>query len=237
MDYGVKVEGKNTRYKVTIVILILLLIVVTSAAGYLYLNKDGNTSSNKKIEVEKEDKDDGAFSNAISNGFIIDKSLNSNGKSYSLVSGNSSNGINLSFDSSKTTMSVSICNCKFNLSYSIGWVTANEENCDGITYENRGTISFDQEVQEVLIGGFGQSNSNDTMLFLMKDGTVEYIPIRKAYTSTQPEKVTSYGKIANVDGIVKFYQVSAGQYVTVLAQKADGSFYDLNESLTSINAW
>ena len=72
----------------------------------------------------------------------------------------------------------------------------------------------------------------------MKDGTVEYIPIAKAYKAKSPEEIKStYGTIPEVKNIIKLYQVSAGSYVTVLAQKADGSFYDLNESLSSIKAW
>ena len=137
-------------------------------------------------------------------------------------------------------MEVYIAACRFNFTYGIGWVTMNEETCAAEgekQYEKRGEISFSQEVSDFRIGGFGQEQSHDTMLFLMKDGTIEYIPIKKGYTGISPDKVKSFGKIPGVEGIIKLYQVSAGSYATVLAQKADGSFYDLNESLTSISAW
>ena len=241
---------KSTNGLVTaIVVLAVLLVVALCSTAYFYFkaNRNSTEGGNNKttIVTDKENKNKNSEKLVVENGFNTSKSLNTSGKTYTLVGSYANSGLNLIFDSTKKKMEVYIAACRFNFTYGIGWVTMNEETCAAEgekQYEKRGEISFSQEVSDFRIGGFGQEQSHDTMLFLMKDGTIEYIPIKKGYTGISPDKVKSFGKIPGVEGIIKLYQVSAGGngasgYTTVLAQKADGSFYDLNESLTSISAW
>lgn len=231
-----------------IVVLAVLLVVALCSTAYFYFKANRNSTergNNTTIVTGKENKNNNSEKLVVENGFNTSKSLNTSGKTYTLVGGYANSGLNLRFDSTKKTMEVYIAACRFNFTYGLGWVTMNEETCAAEgekQYEKRGEISFSQEVSDFRIGGFGQEQSHDTMLFLMKDGTIEYIPIKKGYIGISPDKVKSFGKIPGVEGIIKLYQVAAGGngasgYTTVLAQKADGSFYDLNESLTSISAW
>lgn len=240
---------KSTNGLVTaIVVLAVLLVVALCSTAYFYFKANRNSTergNNTTIVTGKENKNNNSEKLVVENGFNTSKSLNTSGKTYTLVGGYANSGLNLRFDSTKKTMEVYIAACRFNFTYGLGWVTMNEETCAAEgekQYEKRGEISFSQEVSDFRIGGFGQEQSHDTMLFLMKDGTIEYIPIKKGYTGISPDKVKSFGKIPGVEGIIKLYQVATGGngasgYTTVLAQKADGSFYDLNESLTSISAW
>lgn len=240
-----EVKYKNGKgLVVAVVILVILLVCTIGTTIHFYLKSNGKTGketvvadkADKNLNIDKGDDNLNTEDVVVKNGFDNSKSLNTTGKSYTLMGSYADRGINLSFDTTKKKMSVNLSACKFNSAYGLGWVTASGEFCAD-AYENRGEVTFAQEVSDFMIGGFGQSAVNDTMLFLMQDGTIEYIPIRKAYSSNAPENVKSYGAISGIGAVIKLYQVSAGSYVTVLAQKADGSFYDLNESLSTINAW
>lgn len=243
-------EKKATNGLVTvIVILSVLLVVALSGTAYFYMksseNTNGENGNNNKESVvtDKGSKNNNTEKLVVENGFDTSKSLNTNGITYTLGSGSSNGGISLTLDADRKKAAVTLSACTINLTYGLGWVTENKNYCDVKVQEHRGDITFDQEVSEVMFGGFGHDVSHETMLFLMKDGTVQYIPIAKAYKAKSPEAIKStYGTIPEVKDIIKLYQVSAsapnaGGYVTVLAQKADGSFYDLTHSLSSINAW
>lgn len=68
--------------------------------------------------------------------------------------------------------------------------------------------------------------------FLMDDGTVEYMPVGKALVDGMYK---SYGKISDVENVIKFMRGSVvyGSHPErgIFAQRADGKFYDLWESL------
>lgn len=88
-------------------------------------------------------------------------------------------------------------------------------------------------IVDVFVGGFGNGMGNETMLFLMEDGTVEYMPIMKAY---KEKNYRSHGKIPGVENVIKFmngdyYHIPYGPYSNVFAQRADGKFYSLAEIL------
>ena len=79
---------------------------------------------------------------------------------------------------------------------------------------------------------------SSTILFLMDDGAVEYIPIECAIK----EGFRSYGKIKDVDGVISLQQTYAntgyeGGSLTVAVLKANGEFYDLYTKLEDMNAW
>lgn len=230
-----KKEGKNSL--TVIVVLVILLVCALGSTAYFYLESERATGK-ETVVTGKASKNDNTEKAVAVNGFDNSKSLNTTDKTYTLTASSGDGGILLAFDANKKKVTVTLSACTINFAYNLGWVTANEESCKVREREKRGEMTFDQEVSEVMIGGFGQEASHDTMLFLMKDGTIEYLPIAKAYKTTGPDNTkTTYGTIPEVKDVIKLYQVSAGSYVTVLAQKADGSFYDLNESLSSIKAW
>ncbi len=103
-------------------------------------------------------------------------------------------------------------------------------------------INFDQPIADIALGESGQTVGGDVLLFLMQDGTVEYMPIVKALTENRLE---SYGKMGGLTDIVKFYRTDAidsngdfSGYITTLAQKTNGQIIDLQgfmRSATTIN--
>lgn len=102
------------------------------------------------------------------------------------------------------------------------------------------TITFDEEVADVYFGGKGQAAGGESLYFLMKDGTVEYMPLLKALRDND---VRSYGKIKGVEGVVKLQMAGVsfadpsipGGHVTTIAVKGDGTFYDLMSYSSSDN--
>lgn len=94
------------------------------------------------------------------------------------------------------------------------------------------TISFDQSVSEVYIGESGTSVKGDVLLFLLEDGTVEYMPVVEALKN---HDFRSFGQLGGVEDIVKFYRADAitneRSYYTTLVQRADGSIIDLQTLL------
>lgn len=128
----------------------------------------------------------------------------------------------------------------WNLEDSVGTLTLNwdiAKEVYGLTTDKTSTESLtdfgpnNTEVVDVLACGFGQAAGKETILFLMKDGTVEYIPLRKAFANNN---FKSYGKLSGVENVIKLLPVSvnnrhgAGGYVSTVAQRADGNYYDLS---------
>jgi len=88
---------------------------------------------------------------------------------------------------------------------------------------------------DLLLTGFGQAVGDETLFFIMADGTIEYIPLAKAI---QENNIKSYGKLPNVSNVIKFYDGSScpaegytGCGHQALAQRADGNYYELYDAV------
>ncbi len=101
-------------------------------------------------------------------------------------------------------------------------------------HDNNYTIVMSNTVEDIFISGFGQSAGAETLLFLMSDGTVEYMPIEDAIKTNN---VNSYGKLPNVSHVIKFLMAeetapnTVGSSITILGFNNDNSFYDLGQIL------
>ena len=106
------------------------------------------------------------------------------------------------------------------------------------------TVSnFEGKIRKVYVGGWGQAIGNETIFYLMKDGTVEYTSIdsnvvNEALKDPDNFSLKSSGKVDGVEDIVMIARIGVGStetpvggYGTTIAIKADGSFYDLYEIL------
>ena len=103
------------------------------------------------------------------------------------------------------------------------------------------TFNFDQPVIDFTTGVFGQATGYEIALFLLSDGTIEYMPIHQAIENND---VRSYGKLGDLSNIVRLESASAhgeagcetndtegcvGGYTTVIAIDANGKIYNLND--------
>ena len=110
-------------------------------------------------------------------------------------------------------------------------------------YSNTANVKInfgDKKVQNVYNLGAGQSASGNCILFLMEDGTVEYMPLIYAIIH---EDFRSYGKLEGAENIVDITSAyangpfeGAGSGNTVLLIQEDGTAYDIGEQLRNINS-
>ena len=228
-------ELNQKKSRGTIVIIILLVIALCGMGGYLVYDKvlspqeeTSQEEDNRDETVGEEEETDSSQSTENSSyqaTFRGNQAINTSGLTYQLF--DSVEGINVTLGASQREVTFSYNSYTVNGRYALGWVTA----LDSYTYTPVTINNFTKDIVDIYLGGFGQDASNDTLLFLMNDGTVEYVPIRLAL-STNNQAISSYGSLPSVSNVVKFYtaQVSSG-YATVLAQRSDGTYYDLSQVL------
>lgn len=89
-------------------------------------------------------------------------------------------------------------------------------------------LELSQNISDIVIISAGQTVGMERILFLMEDGSVEYIPVAEA---VKENNFTSRGKVENLKNIVKFYKggfdtkEGIGGGAMSYAQDADGKIY------------
>ncbi len=92
---------------------------------------------------------------------------------------------------------------------------------------------FSGKVEEIELAEIGQEASGSYFLFLMGDGSVEYISLVDLLDTNN---LASRGKIQGLNNIVRIKNISAREnegsgWSTALAFDTDGNFYDVNNLL------
>ncbi len=225
-------KNKSTGKTVIIIILIVLLLGLIL---YICYDKKLFFNTNDKVSEQKEDTDKEKYDSSIDNvkDLKIDneKCLNCKEKEnhyYIISSYNHIEEVNASFsteNNKKGMVSINIdeYNRKAVSNYSLS-----NPNLE---------YNFDQEIRNVIVSNIGQEELAPIVVFLMEDGTLNYIDI---YKGLEDNDLSTYKEINNVNDIINLYQASvcsneAGvcSTTTVLAQKEDGSFYDLESMIYS----
>jgi len=137
-------------------------------------------------------------------------------------------GISVVIDSTRKKATISFNGATVSSSFGLGWTTSADKN----VYEKIDTKTFDKKVTQVLIDGSGQSANSMAILYLMEDGTVEYVPILKELKtnwdqSDNSKKFNSYGKLEGITKVISLIPADSANYHTVLARQADGTVTDL----------
>lgn len=228
-------EKKKSRTWVHVLVGFLLGVVLLGGGCYFLYSQNYLSFGKKSIVQKDQSKDEkqettSKVSNVELIHFDASKCLNSNADSYTLTIPTHSLGINVSLDSTQKKVTVSVNRHLVNVAYGLNWETSSQ-NYEEESHE----VVFEQKVDDIFFGGIGQDGSHDTLLFLMEDGSLEYLPVRKSLEENH-EQLKSYGKLSGVSQIVKLYAANAsrnpvGSGVTILAQKTDGTFYDLSAIL------
>ena len=137
-------------------------------------------------------------------------------------------GFTVDVDNSRKSARISYNGATVSSSFGLGWFTGADTN----TYELIDTKTFDKKIAQVLIDGSGQDVIGSAILYLMDDGTVEYVPILKELNTNwqqndNSKKFNSYGKLDGITDVISLIPASATGYHTVLARKADGTVINL----------
>lgn len=109
----------------------------------------------------------------------------------------------------------------------------NDMSFDVDKYDYSPKIEFgDRKVQNVYNLGPGGTGYGNFILFLMEDGTVEYMPL--AYSIANND-FRSYGKIDGIENIVDIVDASLPiKGKTVLLIQKDGTAYDIGDQLMKL---
>lgn len=224
-------ENKKSKTGLHVFVGILLGIIIcggvvfaTYSLGYLTFNQVEETEKTETNNEENNEAEEEVSDNSLD--FDTSKIVNSTADSYELQNYNGT--IDVRLDNTRKIATLSFNRKTLSDTYGLNWDTTGV--VEG-TVEDK-AITFTQGVKDVYVGGIGQDMSGDIILFLMDDGTVEYIPIYQALSTNGIDSLTSYGTLPDLKGIVKFYSVGAirnpvGSSVTILAQTKDGTLYDL----------
>lgn len=214
-------EKKKSNVGLIILVVILLLSCVGMGA-FIFINKDKLTAKdNTTTTVKNESKKVNEKATKCPD---ISYDLNTN--EYGL--GASAAGISVTIDNTRKSAIISYNGATVSNTFGLGWVTAAET----YSYEIIDTKTFDKKISQVLIDGSGQDATNSAILYLMEDGTVEYVPILKELNTnwSQPDntkKFNSYGKLNGISEVISLVPAEAQGYHTVLAKKADGTVTNL----------
>lgn len=111
-----------------------------------------------------------------------------------------------------------------------------------VDIQNQELTGFDGKIASVYFANFGDDIEPCKILFLMEDGSVEYIDSEKMIKS-KDQKYVSEGKIEGLENIVHFENVAVafedengereGGTLTVVAVDKDGYSYDLDQLINN----
>lgn len=220
-----------------IIILASLIIVILGLTSYIIYehkiiskqNSNNNQTIDKNIDTKKEkntsSKKEECPQPKVVRGINTSDCINNKNYDYSLVQG--SNGLNFTLNQTNNSVDLYVNWEMIKRGYGI--------DIQGNPTSNYTINNFSGKVVDMLEGGIGQDATGTLAIFLLEDGTIEYIPL---YEALKNQNIKSYGKVAGVEDIIKLYSSTAapkdspvGAYVTILAQKSDGTFYNLQDKI------
>ncbi len=200
------IKVKNRELKVIVVILAILVIVLVGYIG-IYANL------NKTINFDRK------------------KCINSDFSGYDIMRSGTSeeiDGLIFSIEEDERNVRIQVrYDMMYHKEYSEEEILAGKQNDDI-------QLQFDKEVEYIFGGIFGPDYSTDgVFLFLLEDGSVEYMNYSDIYYSNKYE----HKPVNGVNDIVRFDNISFSKVVendyncgyTIIAYKIDGTYYDLSE--------
>lgn len=240
--------------KSTVVILVIILLVICGIAFYLYQVD----VSKKQLEKELQTTED-IWKLQTENAELKEK-LENQVANKSDVADNTQNKTDVKFDSSKmksdstnvryeeeTEWIPNSGGLKIEIKEGKPFLTTDIEDEQYKFYfsevkeqvKNKEITGFKSKVNDVYYAYMGNGDPAPMILFLMEDGTVEFVDSLKMLTN---EKYESQGKIKELSNIVKFIHLNAqefdengegmGGWITVAAIDEDGYSFDLSASKT-----
>lgn len=226
---------KNNSSRKYIIAISILAVITLCLAGYICWDKFINNSSIKSSNTDKT-----SSSKTVNNDDVIPSSAPSETKvadSLKIINFDKKNCINNDISNADVTRSGS--DYINGLSFSINndektvFVQARYDlmKPDEVTtstpnYLENKNIQFDKKVEDIFIALFADNQYDGSkILFLMDDGSVEYIKYSDIYDSRKYDLKA----IDGVEDVVKFENALVSNEFSVFAFKADGSYYDLSK--------
>ena len=237
---------ESKRKNVYITIFVITTIIASCAAVYFYLKASNNklvenaeikesASQTSEESIASEEKVDYKYQRV---GFDSTKCLNKKDSLMSykkMVRTNFEDKFQCYVGDDKKSVGLSIKYDFLENAFSVKLDKKKDQNVpdDLNTYFNTTINNFSDEIVDIKASIFGNSIEGLSIIFLLKNGTVEYMPVKIA---AQKNEFKSYGKLGNISDIVEICEGSVtygdalpGGFASIFAIKQDGSFYDLAE--------
>ena len=237
---------KKIRKNGSVVAIVSLTILVVVLVGYIgydkFLNKTTvnstqENSDNKNANVNgNQNNNQTSSSNKVIN-FDRKNCINSNLSDKNVsnsVSNGSVDGLNFYTDESNEKI------VKVQVNYKIMFpkrYSEDEIRNNTVKYYDEINLNFDKKVEEIFCGHFSPDYLGNVFIFLLEDGSLEYMKFSDIYNSQKYE----HKPINGVNEIVKFGNIYirseeevGGQYTTI-AYKIDGTYYDLSKFIEVIH--
>lgn len=226
---------EERRKNLNIVVIIILFMVILGLVGYicydkgLFFKSDNKISSktveNKSNEVKNEETSTHNFHNYVIDSKNCINCTNSNsGIDYSINDGRHIEEVTAKFYSNSNKkaeiyIDIDSYNKKAGTSYKLN--------------SNQFDYGFNQSISDIMIYNIGQEELCPVVVFLKEDGSIEYVDV---YEQLGEGSLGSSKVLDNVKDINKLYSVSVCNKdmcnsSTILAQKSDGTFYDLQNEI------
>lgn len=229
-ENDIKPKGKG-KLILGIILTLIIGILIGGGATYYYLDSTKEEKEETKPKEETTSKED-----LFNNTFIRDKVINEdkvdNIYGYNLYTNYGIQAYVSATNKAKYTITYSPT--RLNELYGLKLEdTQNDPNKYEII-----ELTSKKEIADIVLATFGQDvGEQDSIVLLNVDGTIEYYPIIKTFTSDTFKTTKTFPlptKLDGVEKVIKVYSVNTylknsltGGALTTLAQKADGSFYDL----------
>ena len=196
-------------------ICIIVFVSIYSEDYRLHVERNNKAEESQKVE------------STTINSLDFDTNNVNNGSTNSYTLADYSGTIDITIDETGKNATLSYNRANLSNTYTLNWDLTGVE--EGVLEKQ--TITFNNKVNDVLVGSIGQDSTGDVILFLMEDGTIAYIPVYQTLSTNGVEGLTTYQTISNIKDVVKFYSANAtsgaSSSVTILAQTKDGTLYDL----------
>ena len=218
---------KKSSKKGSIAVIIILVLIILGLVGYISYDK--YIISGDKVNNEEKQK----VSNVIN--FNRNNCINSDFSDDRYVIsrfGSSVNVDGLSFSIDPKDEKIVNIQARYDIIFP-GKYSEQEIRDGSVEYSDWINLKFDKRVESIFGGLFAADGTRGTVfLFLLDDGSVEYMKYSDIYDSKNYEhlSVSSVVKdIVKFDNIALSPKQDAGAKYTAIAYKIDGTYYDLSE--------
>ncbi len=223
--------NKKKREKGLIIVIVILILLVLSLGGYIaYINF---TNNNREVNNTEKEIQNNKLNKVIN--FNKKNCINAdteftddNYVVHRFGSSFNANGLSFSIDDDEKIVKIQ---ARYDLMFPSKF--SQEDIINGtVKYSEDIDLTFDKEVESIFTGLFNSDGIYGTViLFLLKDGTLEYMKYSDIYISQKYE----HHPIEGVNDIIRFDNIylnlkgSTGGKYTAIAYKIDGTYYDLSK--------
>lgn len=222
---------KEKGSKGPLVATVILSLLLVAATGYIVYDaimdakRNAEVSDNEEVTEEEKTLVD-EVKDAVAGGSFEFEYLGDGRETSDYQLGTSYYGVSVAQGETRRnfTTSLNYGNNQYGLSGSGNYESKPSDN-----------LEFGSDVRAVVAGGVGQGIGGEVILFLLQDGSVEYLPVRRCMSAGKvwTEKVSGVKDIVSISG-ASVSEDEGGGYATIILEQSSGGFYDLSDYVNTV---